>query len=430
MQMLFLHPNMPGQFKHLAQAFGAAGEHRIFFITKHKTAEIPGVTRVTYRTPRDASPHTHRYLVGSERAVLQGQEVWRVARRLRDEQHFTPDIIVAHPGWGDALFIKDLFPRARLLSFCEFYYRAHGADVGFEPEEIVRDDDLARMRMKNITNQLSLEASDWGYAPTIWQWSLQPEAYRPRISVIHDGVDVMQCRPDAGAVFPIPGGPIFRPGDKVVTYITRNFEPYRGFPTFMQAAELILKERPDCHIVAVGADDVSYGKAAPKGTSFREIWSKRVRLPAERMHFLGPLPQAQLIRLFQVSAAHIYLTYPFVLSWSMLEAMASGVALVASRTAPVLEVVRDGENGLLAEFFSAADVAEKTCRLLDARDGNAAMRAAARQTVLERFNLARLLPLQQQLIRDLAEGAVPPPAAAAILRAQPVEPYLAGAWHG
>lgn len=287
MQMLFLHPNMPGQFRHLARAFGAEGGHRIYFITKHKTAEVAGVTRVTYRTPRDASPHTHRYLISSERAVLQGQEVWRVAKRLRDEQNFTPDIIIAHPGWGDALFIKDLFPRARLLSFCEFYYRAHGADVGFETGEAVRDDDIARIRMKNITNQLSLDASDWGYAPTIWQWSLHPEAYQPRISVIHDGVDVQHCRPDASASFTVPGGPAFRPGDEVVTYITRNFEPYRGFPTFMKAAELILKERPNCHIVAVGADDVSYGKAAPHGTTYREIWSKQVSLPRERMHFLG-----------------------------------------------------------------------------------------------------------------------------------------------
>lgn len=419
MNILFLHPNMPGQFKHLARAFGAEGGHRIYFVTKHRSAEIPGVTRVTYALKKAENKDTHRYLKLTERAVYQGQAAWRACKHIRDSEKFIPDIIVAHPGWGDTLFLRDLFPNVPVLHFCEFYYRAHGADVGFDPAEKVDEDDLARLRMKNVTNQVSLENMDWGIAPTLWQWSLHPQEYKPRISVIHDGVHTDICRPDPHANFTV-NGRTFRPGDEVVTYIARNFEPYRGFPTFMKAAEILLKERPNCHIIAVGADEVSYGKSLPKGMTYRSEWMKKVKLPQERMHWHGTVPYSDLISLFQVSAAHIYLTYPFVLSWSMLEAMSAGVALVASDTTPVREVVQDGVNGRLVDFFSPRALADALHATLDAKDGNAGLRAAARQTVLDRYDLNKLLPLQMQLVRELAEGKNPPPVAAQMKAFLPV----------
>ena len=426
MQLLFIHPNMPGQYKHLARAFGAEGGHRIFFITKHKTAQIPGVTRVNYSITKAPSNETHRYLATSARAVIQGQHVWRAAQALKVKENFSPDVIINHPGWGDALFLKDLFPNAKILSFFEFYYRATGADVVFD--EPITDDDLARVRMKNITNLISLDAADWGISPTVWQWSLHPPEYQSKISVLHDGVDVNVCAPNAAAHFTLPNGKIFKPGDEVVTYIARNFEPYRGFPTFVKAAEILLKERPNCHIIAVGADSVSYGRKAPEGTSYREMLTKDANLPADRIHFIGTVPYDDLITLFQISAAHLYLTFPFVLSWSMLEAMACGVALVASNTKPVLEVVEHGKNGLLADFFSPDDVAAKISQLLDDKTGNAAMRAAARDTVVSRFALDDLLPLHMQLVRDLAAGHVPPPVAEKIKQVSLTAPYEKAMW--
>lgn len=429
MKLLFLHPNMPGQYKHLARAFGAEGGHEIYFVTKHRTAEIPGVTRVTYGFKQEANEKTHRYLRLTERAVYQGQAAWRACFALK-QKGFTPEVIIAHPGWGDTLFLRDLFPTARILHFCEFYYRAHGTDVGFEPTEIINEDDLARLRLKNVTNLQALDAMDWGIAPTVWQWSLHPDYHRDRISVLHDGVDTVQCAPREGASFTLPSGQVFRAGDPVITYVARNFEPYRGFPTFMQAAELILRERPECHIIAVGADEVSYGKAATAGTTYRSEWMQKVQLPEDRIHFVGTVPYAQLIDLFRISRAHLYLTYPFVLSWSMLEAMATGVALVASRTAPVMEVVEDGTNGLLADFFSPRDVANKLLQLYDAPDATLSIRAAARQTVLDRFALEKLLPLHMQLVRELAAGQVPPPVSREIAAISPIAPYLAHAWQG
>jgi glycosyltransferase involved in cell wall biosynthesis len=425
--LLFIHPNMPGQYKYLARAFGAEGGHRIFFVTKHKTAEIPGVTRITYAMPKlDTPPPSIRYLAPTTRAIMQGQQVWRVCQALSTKENFTPDIIITHPGWGDALFLKDLFPMARILSFFEFYYRATGADVGFE--DATTPDDHARVRMKNVTNLMNLEQADWGVAPTVWQWSLHPPELRQKVSVLHDGVDVDVCTPDMQATFTLPSGKIFKVGDEVVTYIARNFEPYRGFTTFMKAAEILLRERPNLHIIAIGADEVSYGRKAPDGKTYRQIVSEHVSLPGDRIHFIGTVAYAQLIKIYQISAAHMYLTYPFVLSWSMLEAMAAGAALVASDTKPVREVVVHGVNGLLADFFSAEDVAAKVGQLLDDPAHNRAMRAKARETVVERFALEKLLPLHMQLVREVAAGQIPPPVAEKIRAISPIATYANVMW--
>ena len=408
MDILFMHPNMPGQYKHLCRAFAAKPENRVVFCTKAKNMEIAGVYKLLYQANREPYAQSHRYLHGVERAVLQGQEVWRACKKLRNEEGFYPEVICAHPGWGDALYIKDLFPRAKLLSFFEFYYRAHGADVDFDKSENTGLDDEARVRTKNITNLLSLENADWGISPTLWQWSLHPEEFKPRISVLHDGIDTEAAKPNPDATFTV-GNQTFKHGDEVVTYIARNFEPYRGFPTFMRAAEKILKARPNCRIIAVGADEVSYGKHLKKGETWRHIMQKEVTLDPARIFWPGTLPYAELIRMFQVSAAHIYLSYPFVLSWSSMEAMACGCAIVGSRTPPVLEVMRDGQNAMLADFFSPDEVAAQVIRLLEKKDEAKAIRQAARKTILDHYALKDLLPLHMSLITDLAEGRLPPP---------------------
>jgi glycosyltransferase involved in cell wall biosynthesis len=429
MNILFLHPNMPGQYKHLARVLGATGQHRIFFITKHKTAEIPGVTRVTYgmpKAPADVKPH--RYLVPLEAATRQGQQVWRVANELKRRENFVPDIIVCHPGWGDAMFMKDLFPSTPILSFCEFYYRAHGADVAFDPTEPLRDDDAPRVRVKNANNLLNLEAMDWGISPTVWQWSLHPPEFRQKLSMLHDGIDVDTCAPNPAVRVVLPDGATFTKGDEVVTYIARNFEPYRGFPTFMKAAEKLLRDRPNLHIIAVGADSVSYGKRAPDGKTYRDMLMQEVNLPADRIHFTGSVPYPTLLDIFRISKAHLYLTYPFVLSWGMMEAMACGVALVASDTKPVREVVQDGVNGLLCDFFSPDDVAQKLSRLLDSSDDNAALRVAARDTIVQRYALRDLLPLHVRLVEELAAGHRPPPVAQHILQQHPIAPHAQAMW--
>lgn len=403
MKILFVHPNMPGQYRNLCLKAAQDKNNTVVFLTKQTQINMPGVHKLEYIPARNASPSTHRYIVGLEKAVLQGQEAWRACKKLEREEGFKPDVIVGHPGWGDCLYLKDLWPDVPLLSLFEFYYLSKGSDVGFDGTP-VPDDDQARVRTKNTTNLLNLEACDWGVAPTHWQKSVHPKQFHDKITVLHDGIDTDACRPDPNASITLANGRTFKAGDEVITYIARNFEPYRGLDTFMPAAEMILKNRPNCHIIAVGAEGVSYGKHLPKGETYLSQWKQKVQLDESRIHFTGMVPYTDLVKIMQVSAAHIYLTYPFVLSWSTLEAMATGCLLIGSDTAPLQEVVQDGKNGLLVDFFSPEQLAKRVDEALDDREKMQPIREAARRTIEERYALKKLLPLHMELIGDVARG--------------------------
>jgi glycosyltransferase involved in cell wall biosynthesis len=414
MKILFMHPNMPGQYKYLCPEFAKDPANQVVFITKNKAAALPNVHKILYEVPRQPSPHCHRYMVHAEQAIIQGQEVWRSLNRLKHEEGFVPDIICAHPGWGDALYVKDVYPDTPLLSFFEFYYHSKGADVGFDPADMPGADDMARVRTKNMHHLLNLSIADWGISPTFWQHSLHPAEYQPKISVIHDGINCDAARPAEQATIHVTDKLTLKKGDEIVTYIARNFEPYRGFTTFMKAAEIILKKRPNCHIIAIGADDVSYGRRPPKGTTYRQMMMKEVNLDLNRIHFVGTQSYDNLVRILQASAAHIYLTYPFVLSWSCMESMAIGCAVVGSDTQPVREVIKHGETGFLVDFFSPQAVADQVFEILDHPTRMQHVRDAARQSMLDKYDLKKLLPLHMQLVRDVADRKLPPPAHASI----------------
>jgi len=412
MRVLFLHPNIPGQFKHLCRAFARNPENTVVFVTRRQDVDIPGIHRVSYELEREPSPTCHRYLIGMERAVLQGQEVWRVCRKLKEVEGFIPDVIVGHPGWGDMLYMKDIYPNAPVLGFFEFFYHSKGADVGFVPDDQPSEDDKARVRTKNLVNLLALDGVDWGVTPTHWQHFQYPEAHRPRISVLHDGIDTQYLGADPNASVTMPDGKVFSRKDEVVTYFARNFEPYRGFPTFMRSAKLLLEQRPQTHIIAVGGDEVSYGKRLPKGETYRGVMQREIQFTPEqqsRLYILPPVQYHALVNIMQVSSAHVYLTFPFVLSWSMLEAMACECLVIGSNTQPVTEVIHHERNGLIADFFSASDVAAKVSMALDRKEEMIPIRQAARQTILDRYALDKLLPMQVSLVEDLAAKRMPPP---------------------
>lgn len=408
MKILFVHPNMPGQYRNLCRVAAADPKNTVVFLTKRTKVEIPGVHKVEYQPSREPSAATHRYIIGVERSILQGQECWRTCKKLEQEEGFKPDIIVAHPGWGDALYLKDLWPDVPLLSYFEFYYHGVGVDVGFDPKEPATDDDKARVRTKNLTNMMNLEACDWGVSPTHWQKSVHPLEFQPKISVLHDGIDCDAARPNEDVTVTLASGKILTRKDEVITYIARNMEPYRGFPTFMQAAEIILKNRPNAHIIAIGADGVSYGKNLPKGQTYLGQWKEKVKLDYERIHFVGTLDYGSLIQALQLSSAHIYMTYPFVLSWSALEAMAAGCLMIASDTAPVKEVIQHGHNGLLFDFFSPELLAARVDQVFAHKDRMAELRRNARQTILDKYDVKKLLPIHMDLISDVAKGDYPP----------------------
>lgn len=363
MKVLFIHQNFPGQFKHIAQHLAQQPSVEVLAIGRDSARGLPGVRLLRYKPHRPANAGTHPYARTFEDAVLHGQEVLRLLLDLK-RKGYRPDVIVAHPGWGETLYAKEVFPDTKLIHFCEFYYHSHGADANFDPEFPLSIDGAARIRSRNALHLLNLENCDQAITPTHWQHSLHPAAYRDKIQVIHEGIDTAALRSDPQATLQLPNGTVLRAGMPIVTYVARNLEPYRGFHSFMRALPQLLKQHPTCQVVIVGGDGVSYGSAPKDAPNWRskllaEQFSAEQPLDLNRVHFLGKVPYEDYKKVLQVSAAHIYLTYPFVLSWSLLEAMASGCLIVGSDTAPVREVIRDGHNGLLVDFFNPQEIAAR-----------------------------------------------------------------------
>jgi glycosyltransferase involved in cell wall biosynthesis len=390
MRLLFVHQNFPGQYRHLAARYAALGHDVVGVGEKRNMLRIrpqpPGVRLLGYEMPQVAGDSV-------QKAIARGRRIAAGAARLR-AAGFAPDVVFAHIGWGEALFLKDVFPESRIVLYCEFFYRARGSDVGFDPEFPATPQKILRLRLMNAPLLMSLDAADFGMAPTRWQHRQFPPVYRPRIAVVHDGIDTDGVRPG-------------EPEEELITYVARNLEPYRGFHVFMRAIPEIQRRRPNARIVIVGGDDVSYSPRLPPGETYRARMLRELdgRIDLSRVHFTGRVPYARYLDLLRRSSAHVYLTYPFVLSWSLLEAMAAGCLVIGSRTPPVEEVIRDGENGLLVDFFSPEAIAERVDFALSRRNDLATLRRSARQAVVQSYDLKRVcLPAQEKLVARLLEA--------------------------
>ena len=401
MKILFIHQNFPGQFRHLAGHLAANPQNHVMAICQPHAPKHPDIPNTLVYTPsRKSAPETHHYLRSIEQGVLNGQAVANGLLKLKKEG-YVPDIVIAHPGWGEALYVKDIYPTTPLLSHFEFYYHADGADVDFDPEYPLSLDGRTRIRTRNALNLLNLEASDSGISPTLWQKHLHPRVFHHKISVIHEGINTSIVKPLPGQTFTLPNGRVLSQKDEVISYVSRNLEPYRGFHQFMRAIPEICRRRPNSQIVIVGGDDVSYGQRLPNGQTYREKMLKEVSIDPRRVHFLEKIPYATYLTLLQVSAAHIYLTVPFVLSWSMLEAMAAGCLVVGSNTAPVREVLRHGKNGLLVDFFSPNQIADAVDEVLTHPNRMQTIRQAARQTIMAHYEVRQSLEQYQTVISGL-----------------------------
>jgi glycosyltransferase involved in cell wall biosynthesis len=400
MRFLFLHPNFPAQYLHIITALSRDPAHQVVFLTRNQETQIPGVQKINYQLARQPHPQTHHYIRNLESAVLEGQAVYRVLEQLQ-KQGFVPDIVCGHSGWGPTLFVKDALPQTPLLCYFEWFYHARGSDADFDPEQPLNADDFPRIRAKNSPILLDLASCDRGISPTQWQRSQFPLELQTKISVLHDGIDTDYFAPKPQAKLVLPNHD-FSEVDEIVTHVARGMEPYRGFPQFMRAIALLQKRRPNCHVVVVGSDKVYYGRQAPEGKTYRQLMLAELpELDHQRLHFVGTLPYREYVQVLQVSKAHVYLTRPFVLSWSMLEAMSTGCLVVGSRTQPVMEMIEDGKNGLLADFFNPTEICDRIVEALENPERMAQVRQQARETILQRYSLKKLLPQQLQLIDSM-----------------------------
>ena len=409
MRLLFVHQNFPGQFPHLAPAMARRG-HDVLALTDQANGRPALVKVARYATPEKPTvSHSlgRTYAEMAERGWLAA----RGARALRDRHGYVPDVILGHSGWGETLFLREIWPSAKLLVYAELMYRTRGHDVGFD-EEISPGTDEARVSTVARSAHLiqAMLQADAGICPTRYQADSFPPELRGKLTVIHDGIDTGTVRPNPTATLALPNGRVLKAGDEVLSYVSRSLEPYRGFHVFMRALPRILAERPEAQVVVVGGDGVSYGSKPRDADSWkaRALAELGDRLPLDRVHFLGRVPYADYLSIMQLTRVHCYLTYPFVLSWSLTEAMAAGALVVASDTQPVREVVRDGVNGRLVPFFDREALETALIRALNGDPDAARLRAAARETILRDYDLqSQSLP---RLIAWLERFGGPPSA--------------------
>jgi glycosyltransferase involved in cell wall biosynthesis len=409
MQVLFIHQNFPGQYPHLAEALRDRGD-QVLAIGGPTAVALPGVPLHRYDPmARGEVPTCHHWAADFQVKLLRAEAVALLLEKLIS-QGLRPDLVVGHPGWGELLAVKDLLPGVPVLHHVEFIYQMEGGDVGFDPEfSRTGWSDRTRLRLKRAPQLLAFHDLDWGMAPTAWQASTAPAEFRERISVIHEGIDTQRIGPRKDSSISLQkAGLSFEAGDEVVSFVARNLEPYRGFHVFMRMLPQLQKLRPKAHVVIVGAEGVSYGSPPPRGVSWKKVLLQELagQLDLRRIHFVGQVPHAVLHDLFRVAACHVYLTYPFVLSWSLLEAMACGAVVIGSATPPVQEVIRAGENGLLVDFFDLEALAQQIAEVLTDPAAYRSLGETARRDVVAGYDLKTVcLPKQLALVDRLAREA-------------------------
>jgi len=406
-RILFVHQNFPGQFPHLAPALMARG-HDVTALTvssNKRPSPVP-VLHYTYPTPNfDRS--ISRYVGNFAERAERGAAVANAAEKLR-AKGYVPDVVLGHFGWGETLYLKNVWPASKLAIYAEFFYHPRGLDADFDPE----------LQRPNLTTNivtttlqahllLAMHTADAAIAPTRWQAQTFPAHFQERIAVIHDGIDTERLRPNPAAQITV-GSRIFRAGDEVLTFVSRNLEPYRGFHIFMRALPEVLSARPNAHVVIVGGQEAGYGPLHASRKTWKQIFLDEVkdRLDLTRVHFVGMIPYPSFVNLMSLTRVHAYLTYPFVLSWSMLEAMSAGALIVGSATPPVQEIIRHGANGLLVDFFDRQRWSATLIEALSEPEKFAPQRQAARGTILEGYDLkSQCLPRMITFVEDLGRSS-------------------------
>ena len=402
MNILLVHQNFPGQFKHLVPVLLQDARNQVVAFTMNDYQGPDNLQVVRYHAAKGTAKDVHPWVAETETKVIRGEAAFRAALKLK-QSGFEPDLILAHPGWGESLFLKQVWPKAKMIIYCEFHYASEGTDVGFDPEFPPKDaGDACRVRMKNVNNFLHFDLADGGVSPTEWQKSTFPEPFKSKIDVVHDGIntDVLKPNPDAWLKL---GDLKLTRDDEIITFVNRNLEPYRGYHVFMRALPEILRARPNARVLIVGGDAVSYGAKPPDGTTWKQLFLNEVKdeLDLSRVHFLGQIPYQHFITLLQLSTVHVYLTYPFVLSWSLLEAMSCGCAIVASDTKPLHEAIIHNETGVLTPFFDPKQLAHNITQLMNAPDKRLLLGRNAREFAVQHYDLQRVcLPKLRSIIEQ------------------------------
>ncbi|MDD3436704.1 MAG: glycosyltransferase [Candidatus Gastranaerophilales bacterium] len=398
MNILFLHRSFPAQFKHIATTLAQDPSNLVMFITNTENGQIHGVNKLVYKPKREVSKGCDPYLQVYEETVIHGEAAANIAK-VMTQCGIKPDIIYGF-SWGPPMFIKELFPDTPLICYFEWFGKSENSVFDFGGVNLTQSQKES-IKCNNSHVLLDLCNCDAGITPTYWQRDQFPKEFHHKIKVLHDGIDTDVCKPDNNVKIFIEGSNLeLNSGDEIITYATRGMEPYRGFPQFMEAVSILLKKRPNAKFIIAGADAVCYSPKLAQGT-YKELMLKKFDIDLNRVLFVGSLPFEHYLKVLQISSVHVYLTYPFILSWSVLEAMSAGCCVVASDTKPVTEVIKDNYNGLLTDFFNVEQLVEKIEYALDNQAKMKEIRANARKTIAENYALKDILPKHIEYIKSL-----------------------------
>ena len=423
MKLLFVHQNMPGQYREMmawlvAQNAAAAARggpvHELAFLTQRQNYEAPaGLTKILYRPHHRPGDKAYGLSKVWEEGTGAGFGAVEALKAHEAQTGFRPDLIIGHTGWGEMLFVKSLWPDVPVLGFFEYYYNLTGAAVGFDPEEPLTPHTPYLLAARNAVPDAMLHLCDRLTAPTQWQADLFPRLFHENMYVCHDGIRPDTLRPDPAVSVTLGRAGRVTRDDEIFTYVARNMERMRGFHVFMRALPRILKARPKARVIIIGGNNTSYGKKSSTEGGFRAELEAEVGAEVDwsRVHFVGQVPYADFQQIVQISRCHIYLTQPFVLSWSLLESMAMEAPIVASDVAPVREAITHGETGLLVDYFQPEALADQVSEVLARQAADPAaydgMRRAARAHVVKTYDFETVC-----LPRHLTEmNALVPPEA-------------------
>jgi glycosyltransferase involved in cell wall biosynthesis len=397
MHILFVHQNFPAQFGHIAAYLVRRQGYRCSFVSQQPAGNVGGIECIRYDLKGGATEQTHYCSRSFENAIWHSHALYDALAARPD---IKPDLVVAHSGFLSTVFLRELYD-CPVVNYFEYYYRTVGADMDYRPDFPYPAINRLRAHARNANILLDLENCDAGYSPTRWQRSLFPPTYRDKIRVIFDGIDTNVWRPQHGLPRHV-GNWTVPDGMRVVTYVSRGMESIRGFDIFMKVAKLLCERRKDVVFFVVGEDRVCYGGDLEftGARSFKEWVLSRDQYDLSRFVFTGLMPTSSLAQLLAFTDLHIYLTVPFVLSWSLMDALACGATVLASDTAPVREMITHEHNGLLANFFDIEGLADAAGRVLDNPPEFRPLGQAGVKMIHERYSLDVCLPRMLALYED------------------------------
>ncbi len=402
MHILFIHRNFPAQFGHIASYLIQQKGYKCTFVSETPPGRVGGIYKIQYEVKGGATRRTHYSARTFENGVWHADAVYKALKPLKERVR--PDLIVGHSGFGSTLFLHELYPGVPVINLFEYFYRSEGADLGFRPEFPVAEADRLRSLARNAMIMLDLEYCTAGYAPTRFQHDCFPRTYHPKLRVLHDGIPTDFWRRHRTEALTL-GDLAIQPGTRVVTYVSRGFESMRGFDIFMQVAQRLCDRRKDVMVVVIGTDRVCYGGDLKyiKEDSFKAHVLNNGRYDLDRIRFVGRLEPKALVRMLSRSDLHLYLTVPFVLSWSVLDAMACECTMLCSDTAPVREVIRHEQNGLLCDFYDVDGFTETALAVLDdPQTYHAHLGRAARATIEQNYSMETIMPQMVQFYEEVA----------------------------